>query len=260
MRIQKPGNVILTNNTITGNQTSLKGGGLYLECTREDTLATVYNNIIWGNEGGESDDIYNDSHIYAITNVSNNNYHDTAGRQFTENVNNIDKDPLFVDSEQGDYRLLSDSPCIDKGTADAPELPTTDFEGDSRTIGDAPDIGADEFDPSAPPPTTSSTISTTTTIEGETSTTSTGNIPTTTTSSPSCPSELIYGKHSEQTELLRYIRDNVLSQSPEGQEIIRLYYELSPAIVHAMEGDEEFKEEVQEMVDGILEMVGGEME
>lgn len=258
MRIQKPGNVILTNNTITGNQTSLKGGGLYLECTREDTLATVYNNIIWGNEGGESDDIYNDSHIYAITNVSNNNYHDTAGRQFTENVNNIDKDPLFVDSEQGDYRLLSDSPCIDKGTADAPELPTTDFEGDSRTIGDAPDIGADEFDPSAPPTTITTTaiqVTTTTTIILPPPTTST---PSTTITVPGlCSTELIYGEDSEQTELLRYFRDNTLSQTPEGKEIIKLYYQLSPVIVEAMEEDEEFKEQVKDMVDGVMELIGG---
>ena len=56
--------------------------------------------------------------------------------------------PLFVNLEQGDYRLLPDSPYIDKGTADAPELLSTDFEGDLRIIGSAPDIGADEYDPS----------------------------------------------------------------------------------------------------------------
>ncbi|MBW2652523.1 MAG: hypothetical protein JRC57_05495, partial [Deltaproteobacteria bacterium] len=77
----------------------------------------------------------------------------------------------------------------------------------------------------------------------------------TTTSAPSCPSELIYGEHSKETESLRYFRDNILNQSPEGQEIIRLYYEWSPVIVKAMEADEEFKEEVKEMVDGVLELI-----
>jgi hypothetical protein len=47
----------------------------------------------------------------------------------------------------------------------------------------------------------------------------------------------------------------VLSQTPEGQELIKLYYQWSPAIVRAMENDEEFKEEVKEMVDGVLELV-----
>jgi len=97
--------------------------------------------------------------------------------------------------------------------------------------------------------------STTTTTIPLSSTTSTGVFPTTTTSAPSCPSELIYGEHSKETESLRYFRDNVLNQSPEGQEIIRLYNEWSPVIVKAMEADEEFKEEVKEMVDGVLELI-----
>ena len=42
---------------------------------------------------------------------------------------------------------------------------------------------------------------------------------------PCCPFEQIYGEHSEETELLRYFRDNVLNQTPEGQEIIKLYYQ-----------------------------------
>jgi hypothetical protein len=72
-----------------------------------------------------------------------------------------------------------------------------------------------------------------------------------------CSAELIYGEHSEQIDLLRYIRDNVLTQTPEGQEIIRLYYQWSPAIVKAMEQDEEFKEEMKEMIDGVLGLIGG---
>jgi len=54
---------------------------------------------------------------------------------------------------------------------------------------------------------------------------------------------------------LRYIRDNVLSKTTEGQELINLYYELSPAIVNAIEEDEEFKKQVKEMVGGILELL-----
>jgi len=71
-----------------------------------------------------------------------------------------------------------------------------------------------------------------------------------------CPVELIFEKHSEEIELIRYFRDDVLSKTPEGQELIRLYYQWSPGIVKAMEDDEEFKEEVKEMVDEILELIG----
>jgi hypothetical protein len=100
-------------------------------------------------------------------------------------------------------------------------------------------------------------VSTTTVPATETTTTA---VNTTTTDGQTCPLELIYGEHSEETELLRYFRDNILSKSPEGQEIIRLYYEWSPVIVKAMEGDEEFMEELKGMVDGFLELVTNELE
>jgi hypothetical protein len=83
---------------------------------------------------------------------------------------------------------------------------------------------------------------------------------TTTVSSEPCSSEEIYGEYSEETEFLRYIRDNVLSQTPAGQEIIRLYYQWSPAIVKAMKEDEEFKEQVKALIDGVLELIEGEAE
>lgn len=72
-----------------------------------------------------------------------------------------------------------------------------------------------------------------------------------------CALVQIYGENSEEIELLRTFRDNILSQTPEGQEIIRLYYEWSPAIVAIMEKDEEFKEYVKEMIDGVLELMEG---
>jgi len=77
-----------------------------------------------------------------------------------------------------------------------------------------------------------------------------------TTPSPllSCPIEEIYGDDSEETELLRHFRDSVLKHTPEGQEIIRLYYEWAPVIVKAMEVDEEFTGEIKEMINGILEL------
>jgi len=75
-----------------------------------------------------------------------------------------------------------------------------------------------------------------------------------------CPVEEIYGKHSVKTELLRHLRDNALSKTPEGQEIIRLNYKWSPEIVKAMKEDEEFKKEVKEMIDRVLLMIGGKVE
>jgi len=50
-----------------------------------------------------------------------------------------------------------------------------------------------------------------------------------------CSISTIYGKGSEEVELLGKYCDEVLSKTPEGRKIIRLYYEWSPIIVQAME-------------------------
>ena len=78
---------------------------------------------------------------------------------------------------------------------------------------------------------------------------------TTTTSTGDCPSTEMYGEDSEEAELLRELRDNVLAQTPEGREIIKLYYQWSPVIVKTMEEDEEFRACAKEMIDGVLGLV-----
>ncbi len=57
---------------------------------------------------------------------------------------NIDADPLFVNPDNGDYRLLPGSPCIDAGDNTAvPEDITTDLDGNPRflEIPETPDTG-----------------------------------------------------------------------------------------------------------------------
>ena len=70
-------------------------------------------------------------------------------------------------------------------------------------------------------------IGTIETTSSTTSSSSTSSSSTTTTVPSPCPLELIYGTQSEEMKALRYIRDNVLKHTPEGQEIIRLYYGLN---------------------------------
>jgi alpha-tubulin suppressor-like RCC1 family protein len=67
-----------------------------------------------------------------------------------------------------------------------------------------------------------------------------------------CLLETIYGEFSPEAELLRYFRDHLLSTTPEGQELIRLYYQLSPGIVGLIEGDEPFRKEIKDLVDEML--------
>jgi hypothetical protein len=58
----------------------------------------------------------------------------------SSNLNNVDSE-FDIDG----YHLTAESPCINAGTKEAPELPKFDFEGDPRAKGRFPDIGADEY-------------------------------------------------------------------------------------------------------------------
>jgi hypothetical protein len=75
-----------------------------------------------------------------------------------------------------------------------------------------------------------------------------------------CPVIKIYGNQSNETILLRNLRDNVLSNTQEGQQIIKLYYLWSPVIGQAMEVDEDFKEDVKELVDEFLPLIEATVE
>src|SRR3954468_2329006 len=57
--------------------------------------------------------------------------------------NQTSSEPVFANAAAADYHQAPTSPTIDGGTAD-PLLGTADIDGEGRTLGLAPDIGADE--------------------------------------------------------------------------------------------------------------------
>ena len=59
-------------------------------------------------------------------------------------VGNITNEPLFVDLAGGDFRLQSNSPCINAGGY-SDTLVTTDFAGNPRVVGGTVDMGAYEY-------------------------------------------------------------------------------------------------------------------
>jgi len=154
-----------------------------------------------------------------------------------------------------------------------PDTPTTDTCIVCHPIGDTgkcplvnfhdPDMGADclmchDTECGEPEDTTTTTepedTSTTTTEPAEDTTTTTEPVEdtTTTTEGSTCCLVKIYGEGSDEVAILRYMRDNVLSKSSQGREIVRLYYLWSPVIAKAAQNDEEFREKLKTLVDGIL--------
>jgi hypothetical protein len=110
------GSPFIRSNILVSNTASSAGGGIYDYFDGESP--TLGYNDVWNNTGGDYSGV-------------------------TPGAHDISADPLLVDPTNGDFHLSSGSPCIDAG--DPVNYPATDFEGDPRPMGLAPDIGADEF-------------------------------------------------------------------------------------------------------------------
>jgi hypothetical protein len=118
---------------------------------KQKGITNVYGNTLGG---GDPQDLHlgETGHGNAAVNAYYSDIGDVSidtsrGEPTYSPVNVVNADPSFVDPANDDYHLSSSSPCIDAGTTaipDPPGLPTTDFEGDPRVLGAAPDIGADE--------------------------------------------------------------------------------------------------------------------
>jgi len=152
---------VLTNCAITGN-TADDGGGVYCDRETNPTLinCTIAGNTAVNNGAALACDSYHSSNPsdVAMTNcilwngldqVWNNDgstlaitYCDVQGGWI--GTGNIDADPMFADSNKGDYHITGSSPCRDMGD-DSVVIELHDFEGDPRIVRGVVDIGADEY-------------------------------------------------------------------------------------------------------------------
>jgi parallel beta-helix repeat protein/predicted outer membrane repeat protein len=105
----------LTNCTFWGNVATDNGGGIY----SDSGVTSIVNSILW-------DDTPNEIHASSAIIT----YSDVQGGYSGEG--NIDINPLFLDSDNGNFHLSLNSPCIDVGDNEALNLPLYDFEGDDR--------------------------------------------------------------------------------------------------------------------------------
>jgi len=112
------------------------------------SATTVTNTILWGDTVGSSvSELDSDAAALAVVSHSI-----VQGGADVPGAHIITANPLFVDAENGDLRLLPASPAIDAGNGCADYLMPTDQAGNGRwDIGAAPnvvdglDIGAFEY-------------------------------------------------------------------------------------------------------------------
>lgn len=152
-------NVLISNNTVFANGSRAMGGGIVIGAgdspggiVLDETK--VINNIVVYNPRGSIDQYCNrNEDCIGTKNTTANNlvFGNGLGIKLRKGIatGTIALNPLFVNSAPqtyGDFKLLSNSPAIDKGMSGGP---INDYEGTVRDT--APDIGAYEFKTPAAP-------------------------------------------------------------------------------------------------------------
>jgi hypothetical protein len=141
------GSFIISNCTVSDNS-AYNGGGMYI--SNAETL--IDNCILWDNDA-----VDNGQEISFHKKTVEIQYSTIEGGEDgifpvrEEDVyfwgdGNLDGNPLFINPVENDFRLMSDSPCIDTGNPDS-DFPTdaTDLDGNHRVDNGIVDMGAYEF-------------------------------------------------------------------------------------------------------------------
>ena len=150
------GSDVVRNSTVVSAAGSL-GFALEARGTVGTTVATLQNTIVSGASNGLV--VAEESGATMTVNAD----HDRISGEFTASGTYNPGStvtaaaPVFVNAAAGDYREAPNSTAtIDQGGPEGAGDPATDLDGDLRTVGVAPDIGADEL-PGAPSATATGT-------------------------------------------------------------------------------------------------------
>ena len=142
----------LTNNTVTSNSSS--SPGTEVDMTGFYTQSQLVNNIIFGVSSQAA--LFCDT-TYGATSaiVDFNDVFNSGGGQAygggcagdASSKGNISADPLFFSASNNNFHVQFGSPVIGAGSISAPDLPSTDFDGNPRTRNGTVDMGAYEYFP-----------------------------------------------------------------------------------------------------------------
>ena len=115
--------VALRNCTIVDNAFTQRGSAAY---------GSVHNCIVVDNDGPGDGGVSDTSPTYSCLDP------------FVSGTGNVAAPAGFVDAANGNYRLLTNSPCINAGEARDWMNDAVDLDGDSRVQGNGVDMGAYE--------------------------------------------------------------------------------------------------------------------
>jgi hypothetical protein len=137
-------NVIITNNTVTTSHTGIVvGGGDFYYTAGPDDYTAVYNNIVYDNYYGISEQGKTGVHNTYRNNLVYQNTVNWTLRNGLTHYNTVSSAPYFVGyTKTGtpNLHLTSSSPAIGRGTAT--NAYPTDFDGRPRNSSTGYDIGA----------------------------------------------------------------------------------------------------------------------
>jgi hypothetical protein len=155
-------NVDIINNTVTSSGVGIVvgGGDFYHSTTQKADYVNVYNNIVYDNGIGITEQGVtgaNNSYLNNLVYLNGTNWDLDPGKS---NAGTITADPQFVSYSRtgtSDFHLKSTSPAINKGLATL--APPTDLDGVARPQNTYFDIGAYEYHSTATAPMTVSPAS-----------------------------------------------------------------------------------------------------
>lgn len=153
-----PINLNMTSSTVSNNKQintgrNTGGGGIFNRLSN----VSIHNSIFWGNEAAGdlgAHEAYawlglGNTFLFTYSDVMNNQNNfrtnDRSIGSYEFDATCIAADPMFVDSDNGDYHLRLGSPAIDQGSPN--DAPAGDIDGDVRPLGAGYDMGADEYVP-----------------------------------------------------------------------------------------------------------------
>ena len=115
--IRNSSNILFTNATFSGNNAGLYGDGLYL---RDGSEIEFLNSILWGSEEtqiyfrSDGDDVEL-TVSYSLIKDGEDSIDDNNNGDVNWGTGNLEVEPYFCNSSDGNYYLRENSPCIDGG-------------------------------------------------------------------------------------------------------------------------------------------------